>query len=43
MQTRRLQCPGKFLTFNGTMNSQATLGFCHLRRFWIEFPGWVAV
>jgi len=41
--TRRLQCREKLRTFNDMMNSQAALGFRHLRRFWIGCPGWVAV
>jgi hypothetical protein len=41
--TGLLQCPEKLRTFNDMMNSRATLGFRHLRRFWIGFPGWVAV
>jgi len=38
-----LQCPEKLLTFNGMMTLLATNGFSHLRRPWIENPGWVAV
>jgi hypothetical protein len=41
--TRLLQCREKLRTFNDMMNSQATLGFRHLRRFWNGRPGWVAV
>jgi hypothetical protein len=39
----RLQYPEKFSTFNRMMNSQASLGFRHLRRIWNGHPGWVAV
>jgi hypothetical protein len=39
----RLQCSAKLHTFMRMMNSQAALGFRHLRRFRITDPGWVAV
>jgi len=41
--TKRLQCRENLRTFNDMMNTQAALGFRHLRRFWIGHPGWVAV
>jgi hypothetical protein len=39
----RLQCPENLRTFNNMMKFSATIGFRHLRRPWIENPGWVAV
>ena len=40
---KALQCRGELRKFGSMMTSALTHGFRHLRRPWIENPGWVAV
>jgi hypothetical protein len=40
---KELQSSALLRKFHCMMISAATIGFLHLRRPWIENPGWVAV
>jgi hypothetical protein len=41
--TKRLQCRGDLRKFDQMKTFMPTIGFRHLRRPWIENPGWVAL
>jgi len=39
----KLQSLAQLRRFLGMMTFESTIGFSHLRRTWIEIPGWVDV